>query len=110
MGREPASAEPARKPQACFCRDFGRVSKQKWPQHRSGTAIVGKVVRMLIFCTGAVTHKISNCLRTPPVRTGGVPRQFENCDFTISPCTVHLLTWLASGRALPLGANLAMMD
>ena len=40
LGGEPTRDEPACVPEACFCRDLGRVSKQKWPQRRSGTAIV----------------------------------------------------------------------
>jgi len=37
---ESTRGEPACMPEACLCRDLGRVSKQKWPQRRSGTAIV----------------------------------------------------------------------
>jgi len=40
LGGEPTRDEPACMPEACFRRDLGRVSKQKWPQRRSGTAIV----------------------------------------------------------------------
>jgi len=40
LGGEPTRGEPACMPEACFRRDLGRVSKQKWPQRRSGTAIV----------------------------------------------------------------------